>query len=292
VLLHWFKSLFKNELWVFIYPHCTVFLRITRPLSNGLKQQILHKQVVELPHNMAGKSNEPQDWALLTQHLKKVLADKKWQGTIPIAIVSNQFARYAVIPWNAELAVETERKAYMQHCFNLVYGETAKAWDLRMSEPSFGCPAIASGINQGLLQALYEGFTMADMTLSAVYPQLMLAINQTISEVKKQKKPLSFWLVAIQSERLCLTLLIDGGWHLIKNVAIETDISAQISALIQREIVNCNVTEELPVLVYWPEYQRNQLLALVNSKAIKVMPHQFDMQSHQVPNSVQDWLPV
>lgn len=282
MLLHWFKSILKDELWVFIYPQCTVFLRITRQLRNGFKQQILHKQVMEIPQNITDKGHEPQVWGELTQHLKQFLSDKKWQGTIPVAVVSNQFARYAVIPWNAVLAVETERKAYMQHCFNLVYGETAKTWDLRMSEPSFGHSAIASGINHGLLQALHDIFASSGMTLSAVYPQLMLAINQTISEVKKQRKPLSFWLVAIQSERLCLTLLIEGGWRLVKNVAIETDISAQVLALIQREMVNGNMTNELPVLVYWPEYQRNQFLTLVNNKAIKVLPHQFDMQSQQV----------
>jgi hypothetical protein len=288
VLLHWFKSLFRDELWVFIYPQCMVLLRITRPVRFGLKQQILHKQVIELPQHIIDKKNQSQDWNVLTQHLKQALADKKWQGAIPVAIVSNQFARYAVIPWNAELAVETERKAYMQHCFNLVYGETAKAWDLRMSEPGFGHPAIASGINHDLLQALHHVFNSADMTLSAVYPQLMLAINQTVSEVKKQKKPLSFWLIAVQSERICLTLLIEGGWRLIKNVAIETDISAQVSALIQREMVNCNITNELPVLVYWPECQRNQLLTLVNIKVIKVLPHQFDMQSQPATNA-QSW---
>ena len=287
--LHWFKSLFKDELWVFIYPQCIVFLRITRSIRNGLKQQILHKQVVELPQNITDKINESQTWDVLTQHLKQVLTNKKWQGTTPVAIVSNEFARYAVIPWNAGLAVGTERRAYMQHCFNLVYGETAKTWDLRMSEPNFGHPAIASGINHGLLQALHNIFNAADMALSAVYPQLMLAINQTVSEVKKQKKPLSFWLVAIQSDRICLTLLIDSGWRLVKNVAIETDISTQVSALIQREMVSCNVQDELPVMVYWPEYQRNQLLTLVNNKAIKVLPHQFDMQSHQTINTVEDW---
>lgn len=289
MLLHWFKSLFKDELWVFIYPRCIVFLRITRPLRNGLKQEILHKKVIVLPLSIANKGNESQGWEVLTQHLKKGLTNKKWQGTTPIAIVSNEFARYAVIPWNAELAVETERKAYMQHCFNLVYGDAAKTWDLRMSEPSFGHPAIASGIDQGLLQALHDVFNTADMTLSAVYPQLMLAINQTVGEVKKQKKPLSFWLVAIQSDRICLTLLIEGGWRLVKNVAIETDVSAQVSALIQREMVSCNVQDELPVLVYWPEYQRNQLLTLVNNKAIKVLPHQFDMQSRKTQNTTQDW---
>ena len=120
----------------------------------------------------------------------------------------------------------------------------------------------------------------------------MLTINQTLSEVKKQKKALNFWLIAIQSERVCLTLLIDGGWRLVKNVAIEADVSAQVTALIQREIVNSNVHEEIPVLQYWPESKSNQPLKLANHKAVKVLPHQFDMQNSQAANSLPDWLMV
>lgn len=292
MLLHWFKSLFKDELWVFIHPQRMVFLRITRSLNNGLKQQIVDKQVIDLPQNIADRCHESQDWKILTKHLQQALNNTKWQNTMPTVIVSNHFARYAVIPWNTELAVEVERQAYMQHCFNLVYGEPAKAWDLRMSEPDFGKPAIASAIHLSLLNALHDVFTEADMTLSAIYPQLMLAINQTLSEVKKQKKALSYWLVAIQSERVCLTLLIDGGWRLVKNVAIEADVSAQVTALIQREIVNSNVHEEIPVLQYWPESKSNQPLKLANHKAVKVLPHQFDMQNSQAANSLPDWLMV
>ena len=292
MLLHWFKSLFKDELWVFIHPQRMVFLRITRALNNGLKQQIVHKQVIDLPQNIADRGPESQDWKILAKYLKQALNNTKWQGTMPTVIVSNHFARYAVIPWNTELAIETERQAYMQHCFNLVYGEPAKAWDLRMSEPDFGKPAIASAIHLSLLNALHDVFTEADMTLSAIYPQLMLAINQTLSEVKKQKKALSYWLVAIQSERVCLTLLIDGGWRLVKNVAIEADVSAQVTALIQREIVNSNVTDEMPVLLYWPDSKSNQPLKLENHKAIKVLSHQFDIQNSQAANSLPDWLLV
>ena len=292
MLLHWFKSLIKDELWVFIHPQHMVLMRISRPLTKGLKQQIVDKQLIDLPQNIADRSHESQDWKILTKHLKQALNDTKWQGTMPTVIVSNHFARYAVIPWNTELAVEAERQAYMQHCFNLVFGEPAKAWDLRMSEPDFGKPAIASAINLSLLHALHDVFAEADMALTAVYPQLMLAINQTLSELKMHKKALSFWLIAIQSERVSLMLLIDGGWRLVKNVAIEADISAQVTALIQREIVNSNVPEKIPVLQYWPESKSKQPLSLVYHKATKVQPHQFDMHNSQAANNLPDWIMV
>lgn len=289
MLLHWVKSLFKDELWVFVHPQRMVLMRIARSLANGLKQQIVHKQVFDLPQNIALGCHESQDWQILTKHLKRALNDTKWQDAMPTVIVSSHFARYAVIPWNAELAIETERQAYMHHCFNLTYGESAKAWDLRMSDPDFGKSTIASAINLGLLQVLHDVFSEANMTLAGVYPQLMLAINQTLSEVKKQKKALKFWLVAIEKERVCLTLLMDGGWHFVKNVAIEADISTQVNALIQREIVRSNLSDDVPVLLYWPDSKSNQSFKFANHKAIKVLPHQFDIQNCQASNDLLDW---
>ncbi|MDI1308937.1 MAG: hypothetical protein PSV17_05830 [Methylotenera sp.] len=299
--LQWFKSLFKDELWVFIHPQSITFLRLTRPLKKGLKQHIMHKQVIALPQDLAtkhlaAKQMGDNDWQILANYLKPMLKSAKWQGAVPTVIVSNQFARYAVIPWSNELAVEDERQAYMQHCFNLAYGDATKAWDLRMSEPDFGQSAMASAINRGLLQVLHEVFAEADMKLAAVYPQLMLAINQTVSQIKKnhliqsENKAVTFWLVAIQSERVCLTLFDDSGWRLVKNVGIETDVSEQLTALIQREIVNCNVKEDVPVLLYRPESQRNKSLKLANHQVIPVPSHQFDMQNDQALNSVPSWV--
>jgi hypothetical protein len=56
------------------------------------------------------------------------------------------------------------------------------------------------------------------------------------------------------------------------------------------EIVNSNISDEMPVLLYWPESKNNQPLKLVNHKAIKVLPHQFDIQNRQAANSLPDWL--
>jgi hypothetical protein len=291
VLLHWLKSLFVDELWVFIHPQRITLLRLSRTLRNGLKQQLVHKQVIDLPLNLEtarleAASNDANDLQILSKCLQQALDNTEWQGAMPTVIVSNHFARYAIVPWNSELAIESERQAYMQHCFNLAYGESAKAWDLRMSEPNFSRSTMASAINRELLQVLHDVFVEADMKLAAVYPQLMLAINQTLRQLKKQKQSLSFWLVSIQSERVCLTLLIDGGWRLVKNVALEIDVSAQVTALIQREIVNCNVNDEVPVLLYWPEAQSNQSLKLTNHTTINVLTHQFDMQKGQASNSL------
>lgn len=285
------KSLLTDELQVCIYPQQIELQRLKRSFKNGLKPQLVCKQVIDLPQHV-------NDWQILAKYLEQALMDANWQGAKPTVIVSNHFVRYAIIPWNAELAIESERQAYMQHCFTLAYGEPAKAWDLRMSEPCFGQSAIASAMSSGLLQTLHEVFAEAGMALTTVYPQLMLAMNQTIRQVKQQnlsmgaKQALNFWLVTIQNERVCLVLLESNSWRLVKNVVLEANVSEQVAALIQREIVNCNADDEAPVLLYWPESKKDQPLKLTHYKVIYVLPHPFDMPHHPALPRQSDWVQI
>lgn len=296
MLLHWFKSLLiksllTDELRVFIYPQQIELQRLKRSFKNGLKPQLVCVQVIDLPHHV-------NDWQVLAKYLKQALIDAKWQGAKPTVIVSNHFVRYAIIPWNAELAIALERQAYMQHCFTLAYGESARAWDLRMSEPSFGQSAIASAMSSGLLQTLHEVFAEAGIVLTTVYPQLMLAMNQTIRQVKQQnssmraKQALNFWLVTIQNERVCLALLESNSWRLVKNVALEANVSEQVAALIQREIVNCNADDDTPVLLYWSESAKKQPLKLAHYQVIHVPPHPFDMPYYPALHRQSDWVQI
>lgn len=99
----------------------------------------------------------------------------------------------------------------------------------------------------------------------------------------------NFWLVAIQNGRLCLALMENNGWQLIKNVAIETDITEQLTALIQRQTVVYSVEYIAPVLLYWPESQSAQSLKLESYEVVKVSPHQFDLQNHPLSISLPAW---
>lgn len=278
MLLHWLKSFFKDELWVCIHPRHMALMRTTRLLSNGLKRQIVDAQVINLPRNNMDKNHESQGWETVVRSLKHALNDPKWQGTLSTVIISNDYVKFSVIPWNAELISEVEKQAYLQHCFNLAYGEPAKAWDLRMNIPEFDKPTIASAVPIDLVQALHDVYAESGMELSAIYPQLMLAINQTLSEISQHKMAQSFWLVAVQNGRICLMLLVDGSWRLVKNVAVAADFSTQIAALIQREVVNNNLQVEMPILLYWPEYKEVSAFQLANHCVINIHPHQFDKE--------------
>ena len=271
-----------------VHPQRFVLLRLKRSFKHGFKHQLVHQQVVELQSDGQANGSLTQT---LVENLKQVLAKPQWQRVLPVIVMSNHFVRYSVIPWNIELTGAIERQAYLKHCFNLSFGESTKLWDFRMSEPEFGQSSIASAISSPLLTALHDVFEQSNLKIAAIYPHLMLEINQTLRQIKtasklNQQEANQFWFVAIQSGRVCLALMENSGWKLVKNVAIEADVNEQIGALIQRETVIYGIENIVTLLLYWPESYSAQPLKLANYKVMKVLPHQFDSQNQQLSSSL------
>lgn len=294
MLLHWFNTLFKDELRVFIQPSRIELLRLKRSLKSGLKQQLVHQQVIDVAKNTdaaAARKDQAEQWSDLIATLRNTLKNEKWHGARPKVVLSNHFVRYAVIPWNIELSNGIERQAYLSHCFSLAFGEAIKNWDLRTKDSSFGKSTIASAVPNELLLTLHDAFQQVNMRLAAIYPHLPLAVNQSLKQLKKRNLGQldSFWFVAIQNDRVCVALIEDGSWRLIKNMLMENDVSLQVTALIQREIVNCNVSAKPPVLLHWPEYDHSQPLGLEEFTVIKVFQHPLDKPNNKAVISMPDW---
>lgn len=280
MLLPWFNTLFKGELLVLIQPQRAVFLHLSRALKHGLKPQVQQKQTHALPYNFITEANQQQENLHV---IGQLLSNEQWRGLATRVVLSNHFARFAVIPWNDALVAKEERQAFMLHCFAQAYGELAKSWNVSMSPPSFGENAIASAVSESLLQDLYRVFSECGLSLTGVHPHLMLAINQTLNETKKHGSPTNFWIVVIHAGHVGLVLHTDNQWRAVKNVALEVDISAQVSALIQREMINNNIEENLPKFLYWPESKFAQPMQLGGFEMIKVLPHPIDVQNSTAP---------
>ena len=290
-MLHrWFRSLLNDELRIFVHPQYVLLTHLKRMYFT--KQQIMQQQVLSV--DLSDPSNL---WDALKYHLADAVNSNQWRGVVKQGIrasvvVSSHFARYAVIPWSIELAVERERQAFMRYRFNALFGDTAKTWDLQMSEPDFGKPAIASGIDTKLLTALQETLTAANIKVSTISPYLMLAINQSTQQIKQQNIDSDFWFVVIESERLCFALIENGIWGVIKNVAIETDLNAQINTLIQREMVNCNVLNALPIILYQMAQEADQALTVANHPIVHIQPKGFEQTKNVHETAVNKWSEV
>ncbi len=284
MLLHWCKSLFADELWVVIQPDEILLQRVSRKLSDRSNPQVLSTKIIECAHKLLDKNNDENDWAIFANYLKQALNEPMCQGAMSRLVLSNHFVRYAVIPWNKELSTHDERLAYTKHSFALAFGESIKDWDLRISQSAYGQSAIASAVDFKLLTKIHEIFDELNMPLQAVSPQLMLTINHVFNEVETKnliqngQKADAFWIVTIQHQRLCLVLYDQSGWRLVKNMVAEQDVMRQVKTMMHREIVNGNLQQDLPVMVYWPEF--NNDINAFGLSFIQISPCFIDMQNN------------
>ena len=146
------------------------------------------------------------------------LGAEPWQGAIAAlcgldrtlracAVLSNHFARYAIVPWNEGLDTTDEEEAYVRHHFAKVHGDRAKTWALRWSD--HGATRLASAIDQGLLEALKQALPRLD----SVQPLLMMAINRCRAAIPRS----GAWLALVEDDRACIALYQAGGWRSVQN---------------------------------------------------------------------------
>lgn len=258
MLLRWFNALllksgFRDELQIFIQPQCLVMLRIKRRFGNItiVERQTMAFEATEEANTTAIQSVSQDLWRPAISALGSALKESRWKHAIPTIVLSNHFVRYAIIPWNTELANAAERDAYLRHCFILTYGEAARQWDLRLDPAGFGQPALASGISKVLQEAIIIELEQARLPAQSIHPSLMLAANETRDYLGKEKAATSMWFVALEPGRLCLVLIEKGQWRSIKSIAAEADISRQLQALIQRESIMAGLdTTHWPVVIH------------------------------------------
>ena len=266
MLPHWFNTLrlktaLRDELRISVEPRRLVMLRVKRGSGNAvIDRQVIEFEPAVLPASaealnpVAARAAFQDSWRPSVAALRTALRDPRGQDASPRVVLSSHFVRYAIIPWNAELANAAERDAYLRHCFVLAYGEVARQWDLRLSPAGFGQAALASGISTALLEAIRIEFEQAGMKAGNVHPHLMPALNETWKYLGKAQTGKSFWFVSIEPGRLCLGLMENGQWRLFRSHATEADISGQLQALIQRESIMTGIdTSHWPVIVHWSE---------------------------------------
>ncbi len=257
------KTTLRDELRIFVRPQHLLMLRMKRWPGNA----IVDRHIIELGtavhippvtteilSPLANKAVFQDLWRPAISALGTALSDPRWQNAIPNVVLSSHFVRYAIVPWNADLANSAERHAYLRHCFTLAYGEVARKWDLRISPSGFGRPALASGISTALLEAIRVELEQAGMRTGNIHPHLMLAANETREHLGKEKAAQSLWFVCLEPGRLCLSLVENGQWRSLKSIATEDDISEQLKALIQRESIMAGLDAgNWPVVIHSSE---------------------------------------
>lgn len=238
-------TLFKRELRVVLATDHVQTQLIARSMLRGFKPEIVAQEKTMLPEPLTAMEASPALLALLAQMLEPY----RGANVVPVVILSNQFSRYLVVPWNDAIRTKAETDVYITHLFAQCYGEASTDWHIATQHARYGQPAFASAIPHALLTALTEVFTKVELSLKAVHPQWMISANKALAYLYQQHLPAYGWVACIESARLTMGRIEAGEWQTVQSMLLESSIPAQIEKWIARASVMNPTIKEMPVLV-------------------------------------------
>lgn len=237
------SPLWRDEIAILIAPRR---LTLTR-MSRGLRPHCIAAAQVSV------EDGAFTDWRPALAALARQLAEPGWQGANLRVVLSNHWARYAVVPWANDISSEEERLAHARICLAGIYGNAADPWKISLSEAPPGAARIACAIPGELLEALQLQLSASRTRLCSVQPQLIASFNGW-----RHRLPDSAgWFVNIDEGSLAAARLAAGGWDRVYSARIGNDWSVELQRLRTFGRLAAQDTENGRVFVAAPAWLRN-----------------------------------
>ena len=167
------------------------------------------------------------DWRPALAVVRKQLVDAAWQGAQARLVISDHWAKYAIVPWASGIANDTERLMQGRICLSKVYGNIASQWRVCLSEGPPGVARVACALPEELLSAVRTTLDTCGLQLVSVQPQLIAAYNQWRARLPRA----TGWFVTIDEGSLAAARLVREGWDRVYSARIGSDWVAELQRL-------------------------------------------------------------
>lgn len=222
------SPLLPDELRIQLGPDQVILVRIRRELTrHGLKHRVLAKTAAEC----AVDPDNEAPWSAALKRLEEKLTEFGGRRTTATVILSNHFMRYAMVPWSKTLKNEAEEIAFARHCFRQTYGDSAAAWEFRLSSEWAGTRQLASAVDGRLLAELRALFEKAGVALRSVQPYLMAVYNHCCAGLQKRNA----WLALLEPGCLCLAQVQQGYLASVRTMRVDDNWHESLSPILERE---------------------------------------------------------
>ncbi|MEO8417879.1 MAG: hypothetical protein ABI475_04055 [Methylophilaceae bacterium] len=124
-------------------------------------------------------------------------------------ILSNQFARYAVLPWQPSIYAMQDWLALATHQFRKQFGAMAENWEIRVALQGHGAPAVACALDRTLSERLLALSAKVNWSVQGIEPALMSVFNRHRAHLAKS----GHWLLLAEPQRLLLGQISNGAWQ-------------------------------------------------------------------------------
>lgn len=182
-------------------------------------------------------------WAPAMNCLRDWLGTARQRRAGVRLVLSNQFVRYLVVPWDDALPRHTERESLARHLLRETYGELADDWHLKVAASAYGAPALACAVDRELHAAIESNFPGPGLRLQGLQPLLMVAFNQFRHEMAPDA-----CLLVLEPDCLCCAIFRGGHWFSVHTTRVGA--SGWDETLVERLIAVHGITPDMPVLLF------------------------------------------
>ena len=211
------SPLWRDELGIFLAPHKLSLMRLAR----GVRPK---------PAGDTGWVNErpgESGWTASLNALDALLAKPEWQGAVARVVVSDQWVRYATVPYASALSGSAERLAHARQILIRIYGEVVGQWKVTLADTAPGATQIACAIPLAFLDELNNLLIRHGTPLKSLQPQLVSAFNHW----RPQLPGSGAWFVSIEQGTLSAARFTAKGWDRAHSVRIGGDWTTELRRL-------------------------------------------------------------
>jgi hypothetical protein len=185
----------------------------------------------------SARAGGDEPWRACVQRLAEALTEMNVQGASAHVVLSDQFARYLLVPWSAQLVTDDERIALARLAFVETFGPGADTWRVTMDEQPAGKPSFACAIDRALLPTLQDLAKALRLRIAAFAPALADRINRYRGGLKDP----TFCLASLEPGRVTLAFRQAGAWKAVRSRRVEGPATDGLAGALTQEAAAAGV---------------------------------------------------
>lgn len=211
------SPLWRDELGIYLAPRRVCLVRLKRGLKPAVAGE--HEQAVETDH--------VGHWGPALSAADALLSQPQWGGAVVRMVIADWWARYAIVPWVAELGSGEERLVHARQLLASAFGDAISEWDVQLSDAPPSVPRVACTMPAELTAAVRALCLKHGAKLASLQPQLIVAYDSW----RHKLPPKGAWFVSIGEGTLAAARVADQTWDRVHSVRIGPDWTRELKRL-------------------------------------------------------------
>lgn len=224
----------RNKLTIHLRPS-----RVTISESNRDRQQSSGGSI-DLP------VPQTASWSGALEVLDQWLQENKRAGSEVTVHVADAYARYALIPWPADIVRDAELAIYSSVYFEELFGSSFENWDIKVDWREYGKASIGCALETAFLQQVKQLLLRHKLQLASFNTHFANVYNDSEHRLKKG----DMLLVVFEAGQCVLATFKNKTWYSIRSVKVEEQVDQTLPLLVTREILLQGLPNDVGIYVH------------------------------------------